>query len=248
MCGRYQQLLGPDELARLYAVQRQAWGRPFKWPNHNVAPRQSVPVILQAAHGQRICRTMRWGFPPQWVKRQGKDPFNAPPLTNARAETAPTKRTWAAAVQGQRCLVPTTGFYEWVRGGKGKRKKALYPFRIARSQHESEGPLLTLGGVWSSFAWGDDPEKQDWPCMAILTTAPPAEVAPVHDRCPVVIAPEDRERWLDPATAADEVGALMAGVQDGLLQRTPVRTALNSRTAAGPETQVADWDPTALGL
>jgi len=241
MCGRYQQLLPPEELARLYAVQREAWGRPYKWPNHNVAPRQSVPVI-HLHDGERTARTMRWGFPPQWVRRQGKDPFNAPPLVNARAETAPDKRTWKAAVRTQRCLVPTTGFYEWIRRGR----KALYPFHIARPDDETEGSLLTLGGVWASFAWGDDPDKQDWPCMAILTAPPPAEVAPVHDRCPVVISPDDRDRWLDPDTPWDDVLAMMGAPDDGVLRLVEVSTKLNDRRSNGPELMVADWSAAEL--
>ena len=244
MCGRYQQLLGPDELARLYAVQNAAWGRPYKWPNYNVAPRQSIAVIVHDADGQRTARTMRWGFPPMWVKRKGKDPFNAPPLVNARAETAPKKPTWSGALKMRRCLIPTTGFYEWIRRGK----KALYPYHIGHSADDAEpSGLLTLAGVWGPFPWGDDPEKQDWPCAAILTAGPPAEVAPVHDRCPVVLKPADWDRWLDPSTPFDDVISLLDGVSDGVLALSPVSTALNSRKANGAETQVADWSPASLG-
>ncbi len=32
----------------------------------------------------------------------------------------------------------------------------------------------------------------------IITTQPSAVVAPLHDRMPVMLLPEDEERWLDP--------------------------------------------------
>lgn len=242
MCGRYQQRLGPDELARLYAVQAAAWGRPYKWPNFNVAPRQSIAVVHLDDEGTRTARTMRWGFPPQWVKRKGKDPFQAPPLVNARAETALDKRTWATALRTRRCLVPTTGFYEWIRQGR----KALYPYHITRAEPSPEAPgLLTLAGVWGPFPWGDDPDKQAWPCAAILTVAPPSEVAPVHDRCPLVLAPEQWAAWLDPDTPEADVLAMLQPPADGTLALTPVSTTLNDRRANGPDTQVADWSPEA---
>lgn len=242
MCGRYQQLLSPEELEVLYGLHRKAWGRDYKFPNYNVAPRQSVPVVVME-EGQRAGRTMRWGFPPQWVRAKGKDPFNAPPLVNAKAETALSKRTWADALEHRRCLVPTTGFYEWIRQGK----KALYPFLIKRWEPEQEGAdTLTLAGIWGPFAWGDDPEKQAWPCMAILTASPPEEVSVVHDRCPLALRPADWDRWLDPSTPMDQVTAMLAPVADGELDLVEVSTALNDRRNNGPETMVADWDAGAI--
>ena len=226
MCGRYQQALDPAELVELYRIQREAWGRPPRAPAWNVAPRQSVPVIIRDETGQRVGVTMRWGFPPMWLAKQGKEPFDAPPLVNAMSEEAAKKPTWSKALRERRCLVPTTGFYEWLTIGKER-----FPLHF----RPSSGKTLTLAGVWSPFDWG---EKKGWPCMSILTTSPNALVAPVHNRMPVVLSDEAAERWLAPD--ADPGGFFGPG-PDGALIATEANRALNSREAEGPEMVVADW-------
>ncbi len=226
MCGRYQNALDPAELALLYRVQREAWGRPAKLPNWNVAPRQSVPVVLREADGPRAVVTMRWGFPPLWVAKQGKEPFDAPPLVNAMAEEAAKKPTWSRALRERRCLVPTTGFYEWLTIGKDRFPLYFRP---------SIGRTLTLAGVWGAFDWG---ERKAWPCVAILTTRPNAEVAPVHDRMPVVLSPEAEDAWLDPAS---DPSAFLQSAPDGTLTPAEVSRALNSREAEGEGVMIADW-------
>jgi putative SOS response-associated peptidase YedK len=59
MCGRCQNLLDEPGILDLYRIQREAWGRPAKLPNANVAPRQSVPVVRLGDDGVREIVTMR---------------------------------------------------------------------------------------------------------------------------------------------------------------------------------------------
>lgn len=226
MCGRYQNGLDPAELVELYRIQAEAWGRSAKLPNWNVAPRQSVPVVVRNAAGEREGITMRWGFPPLWVAKQGKDPFNAPPLVNAMAEEAASKPTWSKALRERRCLVPTTGFYEWL-----SRDGERYPLWFRPAQ----GRVLTLAGIWGPFDWG---EKLGWPCVAILTTAPNDEVAPIHDRMPVVLSPEQEDAWLDPKA---DVASFLKSAPAGTLAPIEAGRALNKREAEGPEVVAGDW-------
>ncbi len=226
MCGRYQNALEPAELVELYRIQAEAWGRPAKLPNWNVAPRQSVPVIVRDGEGRRAGVTMRWGFPPIWVAREGKDPFNAPPLVNAKGEEAAKKPTWSKALRERRCLVPSTGFYEWLtRDGE----------RLPLWFRPAVGRTLTFAGVWGPFEWG---EKAGWPCVAILTTAPNGDLAGVHDRMPVLLRPEDEDAWLEPGA---DVATFLHPAPDGTLSPVEVNRSLNSREAEGEGVLVADW-------
>jgi putative SOS response-associated peptidase YedK len=230
MCGRYQLDLDLEALETLYALQRRAWPRPPVLPRLNVAPRQSVPVVVLDPAQGRVGRTMRWGFPPQWVRRQGKEPFDAPPLVNARGEDAADKPTWREALATRRCLVPSTGFYEWLGAGAGRR-----PVHIGAA---GGGPL-TFAGLWGAFDWG---EKKDWPCMAIVTCTPNAEVATLHDRMPVVLDAEQQARWLDPAADPAELAALLAPAPNGSLRLRAAHTALNHWSAEDPSLREADWE------
>ncbi len=53
---------------------------------------------------------------------------------------------------------------------------------------------FTLAGLWENWK---DPDSGEWVrTFTIITTEANDLVAKLHDRMPVVIAPEDRERWL----------------------------------------------------
>ena len=60
----------------------------------------------------------------------------------------------------------------------------------------------------------------------IVTTGPDAVTAPIHDRMPVILAPADRGRWLDPAQP--DAQALLRPCPDDWLEAFPVSTRVNS--------------------
>jgi putative SOS response-associated peptidase YedK len=96
----------------------------------------------------------------------------------------------------RRCLVPADGFYEWT-GPKGKRR----PFLL-----RPRGPeLIAFAGLYER--WRDGKGAID--TVVILTCPANSSVAPLHDRMPVVLAPEDFAAWLDvkatPPEAAREL-------------------------------------------
>jgi putative SOS response-associated peptidase YedK len=74
--------------------------------------------------------------------------------------------------------------------------------------------------------------------MAILTTSPNAVVTAVHDRMPVILAPEAHEAWLDvKGHDAANVVPLLQPAPDDFLDAIAVGKAVNSSTVEGPELQ-----------
>jgi hypothetical protein len=104
--------------------------------------------------------------------------------------------------------VPADAFYEWkgVEGGK-------QPYAIARR----DGQPLAFAGLWESFRWPDETMTRSF---TILTTAPNAEMAELHDRMPVVLERDDWPMWL--GEAEGDHAALLRAAADGLPRVWPV--------------------------
>jgi putative SOS response-associated peptidase YedK len=176
MCGRFVITSPPAALRLMFGYIEQ----PNFPPRYNVAPTQPIPVVI-IENGARHFQLMRWGLVPYWVK----DPRNFSLLINARCETVLTKPAFKNAIRRRRCLVPADGYYEWQAVG-GKKQ----PYFI----HRADGEPMGLAGLCETWM---GPNGEEFDSVAIITAAASADLAVLHDRVPVSIAPCDFERWLD---------------------------------------------------
>lgn len=227
MCGRLSDNLTWSQICDLYSLKLTIL-EGIRLPLFNVAPTQALPVVV-AADGTRTLQAMRWGFPSMWLP----EPWAGRPLINAVAEEAAKKPTWSKALRERRCLVPTSGFYEWQKVGKKR-----YPLWF-RPAH---GEVLTLAGLWGEF----EKEGERIRCVSILTVANNADLEGVHDRMPVILPEGDWATWLDPKTPAAAVQALLQPAPNGTLAASEVSTDLNRWQASGPGVLTADWSRAAL--
>ena len=70
----------------------------------------------------------------------------------------------------------------------------------------------------------------------ILTTTPNSLVADMHDRMPVIVAPDKYEVWLDPdVTDFDAIRDILKPYDADLMRRYPVSTKLNNSQIEGAE-------------
>jgi putative SOS response-associated peptidase YedK len=189
----------------------------------------------------RELRVVRWGLVPSWAK----DVSIGSRLINARAETLSEKPAYRRAFARRRCLLPADGYYEWqvraaaprteAAAGKPAAKQAKQPFFI----HRADGGPLAFAGLyelWRDRAVPDgDPEAWLW-SATIVTTSAPDELGQIHDRMPMVIAPESWADWLDPANndTSDLQALLAPAVADGL-ESYPVSTEVNAVRHNGPD-------------
>ncbi|MBN8999142.1 MAG: SOS response-associated peptidase [Rhizobiales bacterium] len=183
MCGRYVLAVKPEDVEAEFSMIRIEW---FP-PRYNIAPTQPILVIREGKAG-REAALVRWGLVPSWAK----DPADLPLLFNARSETAAAKPAFRSAFRRRRCLIPASGFYEWLKvptvGKSGKSAVRRLPFYLKPSR-----PLVAFAGLWEE--WADD-KGNLFDSAAILTTAANDDVAALHDRMPVVVEPQDYARWL----------------------------------------------------
>ena len=182
MCGRYALNLTPEEIYERFGITEFVQLRlPPVMPRFNVAPTSVMPVVVERRDGRTLA-ALRWGFQPAWMT-----PGRAPPPINARAETVATNGLFRRALSERRCIVPSTGFYEWAVVA-GQRRKAPHHIRLR-------------GGEPFGFAGIYTPPTGEQPgTYAIITTTPNELTAPIHDRMPVILAPEWESLWLDPST------------------------------------------------
>jgi len=184
-------------------------------PSWNVAPRAEVLTIVDKDRTRRLGR-MRWGLVPSWAT----DPSVGDRMINARAESVLEKPAFRTAIERRRCIVPADGFYEWER--VGSRKQPMFI-------HDRSGRPLAFAGLWAVWR---DPDVPDGPWLrscTIVTTDANATVAPVHDRMPVMLAPDAWSRWLDrDITDGDAVVDLLRPAPDDLLELWPVSPRVNS--------------------
>ena len=184
MCGRFGLIASPEEVEEAFDITAVD---PFP-PRYNIAPSQPILMIVSASEltggGEgRNALLVRWGLIPAWVK----DPKDFSLLFNARSETAAEKPAFRGSMRHFRTLVPASGFFEWRRTGE---KGGAEPFWIRPRQ----GGLIAFAGLMSPWLGADGTEIDTG---TILTAASSGVISHIHERSPVVILPEDYERWLD---------------------------------------------------
>lgn len=226
MCGRFALSERPEAVAEAFGLS-ELEGFP---PRYNIAPGQPILVVASGevpARGSndsgRRALLVRWGFVPGWVK----DPGAFSMLINARGETAAEKPSFRAAMRHRRVLVPATGFYEWRRtGGKGGERE---PFWL-RPRH---GGVIALAALMETWASADGSE---FDTAAIVTAQANATLKPIHDRMPVVIAPEHFSRWLDCRTQEPrDVADLLRPAPDDFFEAISVSDRVNRVGSEGAE-------------
>jgi putative SOS response-associated peptidase YedK len=217
MCGRYR-------LSRRKEILAEHFGADFSemdWePRFNIAPTQPVPVVRRDQSGALRASLMRWGLIPSWAA----DPSIGARTINARAETAASKPSFREPLQRKRCLIPADGFYEWRRIAK---KKQPFCFEV------EDGAIFAFAGLWDRWRGLDG---QGVESCTILTTTPNELLADVHDRMPVILAPQERDRWLDTSMQdAAAAVALLTAFDSHRMRRYPVSTRVNAVANDDPE-------------
>jgi putative SOS response-associated peptidase YedK len=217
MCGRYTLTTPVARLAERFRLDATP-SLPFRY---NVAPSQPVPAVRAGPEGGRSLALLRWGLVPSWAA----DPSIGNRLVNARSETVAEKPAFRAAFRQRRCLLPADGFFEWRKEG---RQKQPYWFRL-----RDAGPFA-FAGLWEQWTAPDGARVES---AAVLTTAANELVRPLHDRMPVILRPEDHDRWLAPGPGD---AALLVPYPAGEMTATPVSRWVNDARHEGPECVAAE--------
>lgn len=155
-------------------------------PLHDARPGSLVPVYVPEGGGLAVAR-LTWGFP-----LDGKP--NA--VFNTRIESAleqlrlGRRGMWAKAIAQGRCLVPVRAFYEGHMTEMVESKRAGRPVRRQYLFRLPGARAFLLAAV----------REGDW--FSVVTTAPNASVATIHERMPLVLGAGESSLWLGPDFAS----------------------------------------------
>lgn len=175
MCGRYNFTVEQsDEVIEiLEKLNARFQGKEYK--TGEISPTDLAPILVEEkAEIAPVLST--WGYP----KFDSKGV-----IINARAESAMEKLTFRDSLLRRRCVIPSTGFYEW---DAGKRK---YLFRLEGTN------TLYMAGVYTMHL--------EEPRYVILTTAANESMKDIHDRMPLVIPKQEITAWIMDPQATNEL-------------------------------------------
>lgn len=224
MCGRY---VSPDEAAmeRYWHIGARNSGR---WIQriYNVAPSMTVPIVLNNDDGSPEVVPARWGLIPGWWKKP-----SLPTLTfNARSEEAAVKPMWRHSYRSQRCLMPAQGWYEWnakEQACSPSGRKVKQPYYI----HSLDDSMLAFAALWSSW---QSPDGQEVLSCALLTKDAAPYIHDIHNRMPVVLAPEQFDLWLSGNASTEDVSQAVTKARQDLVGY-PIRAEVNNTRNDYPE-------------
>ncbi|MEE4622375.1 SOS response-associated peptidase family protein [Pseudomonas alliivorans] len=189
MCGRYSIYESMDHYLKELAPKQLVINGYDLWPieRYNVAPTTRVEIIRSDEVGLRVDK-VKWGWAPFWAKGKRPDPINA------RVETVMTGKFFKSLWPNGRVLTPANGWFEWVKDPVDSKKKQPYFITL-----KDQKPMFFAG--LAEVHLGLEPDERDG--FVIITTDSDQGMVDIHDRKPLVLAPEYAREWIDPDTSPE---------------------------------------------
>ncbi len=172
MCGRYYIAIEEKELEDIMreVQQKVDAARVLEAKTGEIFPTNVVPVIT--SNGPTL---MKWGF----KRFDGKGQ-----IINARSETLLEKPMFRKPyLEGQRCLIPASNYFEWQTQIEGKKIK-----------HEIFAPyfpIIYMAGLYRLE------KESELPVFTILTMDAAPNLTIIHNRMPVIPPKEQAFAWLN---------------------------------------------------
>ena len=151
----------------------------------NVKPTHDVPVAYTtASDNSKLVALAHWRLAPAWHQERGLQRTFI-----ARSEYLLEKPIYAAPfVAGRRCVIPVTGYYEWIKDA-GSTKPGT-PHAIYEPDR-----VLALAGLYEHVK---SPSGESVLAVTVLTRPSAGQLRGVHPRMPIFVADDALDEWLDP--------------------------------------------------
>ena len=156
------------------------------------------PVITNSDEIQ----VFNWGLMPFWVKSE-KDAWEIRKMTlNARADTIFEKPSFREPIIKKRCIIPSTGYFEWRHEGTKK-----IPYYIYLKDEE----IFSMAGIYDR--WLDKETGEEHDTFSIITTDTNPLTDYIHNtkhRMPAILTKDNEEKWLDTSLSKVDIQSLLS--------------------------------------
>lgn len=226
MCGRSSLTLNEKDLEKKFGISFYSddVNRYNPIPNFNIAPTHFVPIITN--RDKNHFQYFKWGLIPSWAK----DEKIGSRLINARTETVESKSSFKSSFNKRKCLIPMSGYYEWMRKS-GKK----HVYRIIMKDTE----VFFAAGIWNT--WKDN-NGNKIPTYSVLTRDAQEKISYIHDRMPAILTPGEETEWLEEDLSTAEAKDLIYKLDDDLISGYPVSYNVNS-VKNNDESLIEEVDP-----
>ena len=155
------------------------------------------PIITKSDEIQ----VFNWGLIPFWTKDEANADDIRRMTLNARADTIFEKPSFREPIMKKRCIVPSTGYFEWRHEGNNK-----IPYYI----YLKDEPIFSMAGIYDR--WLDKETGEEYATFSIITTDTNPLTDYIHNskhRMPAILSKEDEEKWLDSDLQKADVTSLL---------------------------------------
>lgn len=155
------------------------------------------PIITTSDEVQ----VFNWGLIPFWVRAE-EDAEEIRKMTlNARADTIFEKPSFREPIMKKRCIVPSTGYFEWRHEGTKK-----IPYYI----YLKDESIFSMAGIYDR--WLDKESGEEYFTFSIITTDTNPLTDYIHNtkhRMPAILSKEDEEKWLNPSLSKTDIESML---------------------------------------
>ena len=215
LAARYGRNLSVVEIAeKILEEQEQYRVNAFTFPDY--------PIITADPEVQ----SFKWGLIPFWVKDKKQADEIKRMTLNARADTIFSKPSFREPIMKKRCIVPSTGYFEWRHEGNQK-----IPYYI----YIKDEAIFSMAGVYDS--WQDKATGEIINTFSIITTEANPLTDYIHNtkhRMPAILNQEDEKRWLDPKLGKSDIEQLLLPFSADLMEAYVIKNDFLKKPADDP--------------
>lgn len=171
----------------------------FEYGNWPIIKSNNDDFELELAH---------WELIAPWVNStldvmKGREKFNT---LNATAERLLESKLYKQPTLKRRCLVLSSGFYEWRHfKPEGSKKDVAYPYFVSLK----DKPYFFMAGIYQP--WVDIESGETMDTFSIITTRANSLMEQIHNkkkRMPTILDKEQASEWLSPDLSVSRIKEL----------------------------------------
>ncbi len=176
--------------------------------------------VITSEEPEKI-KLYKWGLIPHWVKGIEQAEIIRGQTLNARSETVFEKPSFRTSIHKRRCMVLSTGFFEWRDFNKKK-----YPYFIRLRKTE----IFAFAGIYSQ--WVNKTTGEIANTFSIITTHANPLMAKIHnskERMPVILPEEIERDWLDNDLTDEQIKKFFPAIDERKMEAHTISKLITSR-------------------